>query len=87
VADTDVEGEVVRHAMEAGLTRAILAAVNDPDSRARRAQDPLALAAVYLSFWEGLERAEVARELDVLPKSAAAAIGRVLERVERTGLL
>ena len=61
--------------------------MNDPASTAKRAQDPLALAAVYLSFWEDLSRPEVARELDVLPKTAAAAVNRVLEHVEQSDLL
>jgi hypothetical protein len=86
-SDADVEAEATEHDRNAQLTRAIMAAVNNPDSTARRAQDPLALAAVYLSFWEDLSRPEVARELDVLPKTAAAAIGRVLQSVASTDML
>jgi len=84
--DVDVEFDATAHARNAQLTRAIMAAVNDPESTARRGQDPLALAAVYLSFWEDLGRPEVARELDVLPKTAAAAITRVLDSVAASGL-
>jgi hypothetical protein len=84
--DTDVELDATEYARSADLTRAIMAAVNDPESRGRRAQDPLALAAVYLSFWEDLSRPDVARELDVLPKTAAAAVARVLDSVSASGL-
>jgi len=84
--DVDVEAQAAEHDRNARLTRAIMAAVNDPDSTGRRAQDPLALAAVYLSFWEDLSRPDVARELDVLPKTAAAAIARVLDGVADAGL-
>ena len=75
------------HDRNAQLTRAIMAAVNDPASSAKRAQNPLALAAVYLSFWEDLSRPEVARELDVLPKTAAAAVNRVMDHVEQSDLM
>lgn len=84
--DTDVEQDATSYARSAELTRSIMAAVNDPESRGRRAQDPLALAAVYLSYWEDLSRPDVARELDVLPKTAAAAVARVLDSVSATGL-
>lgn len=85
-APVDVEFDATTHDRNAQLTRAIMTAVNDPDARGRRAQDPLALAAVYLSFWEDLSRPEVAKELDVLPKTAAAAVNRVLESVASAGL-
>lgn len=84
--DADVLSEATTHARNADLTRAIMAAVNDPKATGRRAQDPLALAAVYLSFWEGLSRPEIARELEVLPKTASAAITRVLDAVAASGL-
>lgn len=83
-AEVDVEAEAIAYARDAAVTRAIIASVNDTSGR--RAQDPLALAAVYLTFWEGLNRAEVARELTVLPKTAAAALGRVLERIDPADL-
>jgi hypothetical protein len=85
-SDVDVEFDATAHDRNAQLTRSIMAAVNNPESGGRRAQDPLALAAVYLSFWEDLSRPEVARELDVLPKTAAAAVTRVLDSVAATGL-
>ena len=85
-ADDDVEFDATAHDRSAQLTRAIMNAVNDPASTGRRAQDPLALAAVYLSFWEDLSRPEVARELDVLPKTAAAAVARVLDSVAASDL-
>ncbi len=81
-ADTDVESDATAYDTKAQLTRAIMSAVNDPASTGRRAQDPLALAAVYLTFWEDLARPEVARELEILPKTAAAAVQRVLLRLE-----
>ncbi len=84
--DVDVEFDATAHARNAELTRAILKAVNDPESGGRRAQDPLALAAVYLSFWEGLSRPDVARELEILPKTASAAVSRVLDSVAESGL-
>ena len=86
-SDADVEADATDHDRSAQLTRAILSAVSNRESTGRRAQDPLALAAVYLTFWEDLSRPEVARELDVLPKTASAAIGRVLEHLQSTDLL
>ena len=83
----DVEAEATDHDRNAQLTRAIMGAVNTPGSTGRRGHDPLALAAVYLTFWEGLGRSDVARELDVLPKTVAASIGRVLEQVQTADLL
>lgn len=86
-ASDDVEDAATSHARAAALTRAVLAAVNDPSAAGRRAQDPLALAAVYLTFWEGLTRPAVARELDILPKTASAAVSRVLSAVQDQDLL
>lgn len=86
-SDDDVEERATTRQRNAQLTRSIMSAVNDPASSARRAQDPLALAAVYLSFWEDLSRPELARELDVLPKTAAAAVNRVLAQVEQSDVL
>ena len=86
-SDEDVEERATRHDRNAQLTRAIMAAVNDPGSSARRAQNPLALAAVYLSFWEDLSRPQVARELDVLPKTASAAMNRVMKHIEQSDLM
>jgi len=87
IADTtDVEEDATERMRNAQLTRAIISAVHDPDATGRRAQDPLALAAVYLSFWEDLSRPAVARELEVLPKTVAAAITRVLDSVAESGL-
>ena len=70
----------------AEITRAILDAVTDDSAGARRPHDALALAATYLTFWEGQTRVEVARELEVLPKTASAALTRVLERLHDAGL-
>jgi len=85
-ADADVEFDATSHARNAQLTRAIMAAVHDPESSGRRAQGPLDLAAVYLSFWEDMTKADIARELEVLPKTAAAAVNRVLDSVAESGL-
>ena len=85
-SDTDVEADATAYDHRAAVTRAVMSAVNDPSARGRRAQDPLGLAAVYLSFWEGLSRPQVARELDVLPKTANAAVKRVLDQVRAADL-
>lgn len=66
------------YARSAAVTRALVSAVVDVRKGARRRHDPLALSAAYLAFWEGLGRAQIARELDVLPRTAAAALSRVL---------
>lgn len=87
VSDADVEEDALSYARSAELTSAIMDAVSQPDDGSRRAQDPLALAAVYLTFWEGLSRPDVARELEVLPKTATAALGRVLHHVEDADVL
>jgi hypothetical protein len=88
VASADaVEDDVTAYTRSAMVTRAILDAVSGPNApRSRRSQDPLALAAVYLSFWEGLSRPDVARELDVLPKTVAAALTRVMGQMEQADL-
>ena len=84
--DVDVAESAIAYDRDAAVTRAIIGAVADAEPGSRRAQDPLALAAVYLTFWEGLNRAEVARELEVLPKTASAALGRALERLDPADL-
>jgi DNA-directed RNA polymerase specialized sigma24 family protein len=86
-ADVDVEADATTHDRNAQITRAIMGAVNNPASTGRRSNDPLALAAVYLTFWEGLGRSDVARELEVLPKTVAASLSRVLEQVQSADLL
>ncbi len=83
--EDDVAAEVIDHDSSAALTRAVLAAVNRPGT-GRRAQDPLALAAVYLTFWEDMSRPKVARELEVLPKTVNAALARVLDQVREADL-
>jgi hypothetical protein len=66
-SDETVEEDVTAYTRSATVTKAILESVSGPNApRSRRAQDPLALAAVYLTFWEGLSRPEVARELEVM---------------------
>jgi len=78
VADHDVEADATSHSRNAELTKVIMAAVNDQDTVGKRSQDPLALAAVYLSYWEDMSKAEVARELEILPKTVTAKLNRVL---------
>jgi hypothetical protein len=80
--DSDVAEEVIVHNRNVAITKAIIDAVNDPSAQGRKTQDPLALAATYLTFWEGLGRAEVARQLGVMPKTVAAAVERTLAKVE-----
>ena len=81
-ADTDVSEEALTRSRDAAITKAIFDAVNDPSSASRKSQDPLALAATYLTFWEGLGRAEVARQLGVVPKTVSAALSRTLEKID-----
>jgi len=89
---TDREGgdsgsqSVDAHDRAAEVTMAILEAVSDDSPNARRTHDPLALAATYLTFWEDQSRVQVARELEILPKTASAALTRVLERLHAAGL-
>lgn len=84
--DTDVAVDAIAFGRDAALTRALVQAVTPRDAKGRTKADPLALAAVYLTYWEGLSRADVARELDVLPKTASAAISRVVDRVDAADL-
>ena len=62
------------------LTRALLAAVTSDTSK--RGGDPLALAAAYLTFWEGRSRGEVAEDLSVSPKVAGSALKRAVQGVD-----
>ncbi len=78
--EADTAEDAIAFGRDAALTRALVAAA--ADSSGRQGTEPLALAAVYLTYWEGLNRAEVARELDVLPKTASAAIKRVVEKID-----
>ena len=78
MADHDVEADATSHSRNAEITKVIMAAVNDQDTVGKRSQDPLALAAVYLSYWEDMSKAEVARELEILPKTVTAKLNRVL---------
>lgn len=79
--DVVVSDEATSYQSDAALTRAVVAAAAHPSAGSRqRASDPLALAAIYLSFWAGLTRQQVAIELQVLPKTAAAAMARALDQ-------
>ncbi len=89
---TDLEGGdsgsdgVDAYDRAAEITKAILEAVSDDSPNAKRPHDSLALAATYLTFWEGQSRVQVAKELEILPKTASAALSRVLERLHASGL-
>jgi len=85
-ADVDVAEEALTPGRDAAITRAIFDAVNDPDAVGRRSQDPLALAATYLTFWEGLGRADVARQLGVMPKTVTAALSRTFQKIDTQGI-
>ena len=80
-AQDNVEADATTHGRNAELTRVVMAAVNDQDSAGKRSQDPLALAAVYLAYWENMSKAEVARELEILPKTVTGKLNRVLGSV------
>lgn len=84
--DVDVSDEATTHARDAALARALLDSVWGDGPGSRRGPDPLALAVVYLTYWEGLNRTEAAGELDILPKTASAALSRVTERIDVEGL-
>jgi hypothetical protein len=84
----DVAKDSTSFQVDALLTRAIIDSVMAPtSSRGTSPADPLALTAVYLSFWGELSRQELAAELGVLPKTAAAAVQRVITQVGATGNL
>jgi len=78
VAETDAADEAVDAIMRAELTRELLRAVDPVDGKT----DPLGLAAVYLGFWEGLGRSEVAEQLQVSPKSVSTAMARTLRDID-----
>lgn len=81
IASSDnVETSPESYARAASVTRAVLEASAEPHGRGDA--DPLALAAIYLAFWEDLSKADVARELDTLPKTANAAITRVTKALD-----
>lgn len=65
---------------DAQLTRALLAAVTIGSDK--RGGDPLALAAAYLTFWEGRSRGEVAEDLSVSPKVASSALKRAVQSID-----
>ncbi len=74
--------------VDAILTKSIIDSVMTPAStRGSSPADPMALVAVYLSFWGELSRQELALELGVHPKTAAAAVQRVIAQVGSAGIL
>lgn len=84
----DVACDGTSFQVDAMLTKAIMDSVMAPTStRGTSPADPMALAAVYLSFWGELSRQELAAELGVLPKTAAAAVQRVVAQVGAAGVL
>jgi hypothetical protein len=84
----DVARDSTSFQVDAMLTKVIIDSVMSPTAtRGTSPADPMALAAVYLSFWGELSRRELAAELGVLPKTAAAAIQRVITQVGEAGVL
>lgn len=84
----DVAHDGTSFQVDAMLTKTIIDSVMAPVSaRGTSPADPLALAAVYLSFWGELSRQELAAELGVLPKTAAAAVQRVITQAGAAGIL
>ena len=67
-------------AERAAITAALI------DTVAAGESDPLGLAVAYLVFWEGLTRAEAARALDILPKTASAAVSRTVSGMSKDDL-
>ena len=84
--DDDVDEAIAEAERNAALTRALLAAVHDREGAGRAGNDPLALAAVYLTFWEGRSRNEVADDLGVSAKVAGTSLQRALEKTDITGV-
>ena len=84
----DVALDSTSFQVDAMLTKSIIDSVMSPmAARGTSSADPMALAAVYLSFWGELSRQELAAELGVLPKTAAAAVQRVITQVSAAGVL
>lgn len=82
-ADDQAPSSVDDLADRAALTAALIEAVAGGQAED---VDVLGLAASYLAFWEGLSRADVARVLDILPKTASSAISRTVSRMPREDL-
>jgi hypothetical protein len=86
--DVDVSRDGTSFQVDAMLTKAIIDSVMSPTtSRGSSPADPMALAAVYLSFWGEMSRQELAAELGVLPKTAATVVQRVITQVGAAGIL
>ena len=84
----DVAHDGTSFQVDAMLTKAIIDSVMMPTAtRGTSPADPMALASVYLSFWGEMTRQELASELGVLPKTAAASIQRVISQVGAAGIL
>jgi len=81
-SDDDVEVDALARTQRADITRELLAAITSPKGPAAQKQDPLALAVLYLSFWEGMSRSEVAQELDIAPKTVSSVMARTLQQVD-----
>ena len=74
--DLDVAEEGLEPAARSALSRKILDAVHVPGSEKKRDHDPLALATLYLMFWEGLSRSQISEVLEVMPKTVTSALAR-----------
>lgn len=82
----DVESDALARSQRADITREIFAAVTTPKGPAAQRQDPLSLAILYLSFWEGMSRTEIAQELDIAPKTVSSVMARSLQNMDQDRL-
>lgn len=80
--DVDTADSALEESMRSALTSAIMSAVYDPRDSGRRAIDPLGLTVLYLMFWEGLSRIEIAQHLGILPKTVTAAMKRTMQDID-----
>ncbi len=80
--DADTAAAALDSSMRTALTAAIMSAVYDPHDSSRRAVDPLGLAVLYLMFWEGLGRTEIAHHLGILPKTVTSAMKRTMRDID-----
>ena len=87
IADDELaESESLSFATNAALTRELVhGACTVSSGRGKGRPDPLALAAVYLTFWEQLSRNDVAAEFELSAKSVNTAMSRLLGRVRTAG--
>lgn len=85
-SEADIDSAIAETERNAALTRALVAAVHDPNGTGRAGSDPLALAAVYLTFWEGRSRSQVAEDLGVSAKVAGTSLQRGMDKLDAAEL-